>query len=145
MAHDQQSIDRTKEDCRHHEKVHRGDPVSVVTKERLPPLRRRALLRAIYLATLVWPISMPSGAFFQELIGQLVLPRPQMTNAKNSSDMTASHLRLRRISGPSFRSIEILPRSTSGLWRRNGSWRETDKRPDAAKRRASCKRDVAQR
>jgi hypothetical protein len=60
MAHDQQSIDRTKEDCRHHEKVHRGDPVSVVTKERLPSLDGGPLLRAIYLATLVWPTSMPS-------------------------------------------------------------------------------------
>ena len=41
MTHDQQSIDRTKEDCRHHENVHRGDTVSMVTKERLPTLRRR--------------------------------------------------------------------------------------------------------
>ena len=42
MAHDQQAVERTKGDCRHHEKVHRGDTVSVVTKERLPALRRRA-------------------------------------------------------------------------------------------------------
>src|SRR5690242_2901030 len=41
MAHDQQAVERTKGDCRHHEKVHRGDAVSMVTKERLPALRRR--------------------------------------------------------------------------------------------------------
>src|SRR6478735_9987062 len=41
VAHDQQSIDRTKEDCRHHEKVHRRDTVSMVAKESPPSLRRR--------------------------------------------------------------------------------------------------------
>src|SRR4051795_13528487 len=41
MAHDQQAVERTKGDCRHHEKIHRGDTVSVVTNERLPALRRR--------------------------------------------------------------------------------------------------------
>jgi hypothetical protein len=60
MAHDQQAIEQPERDCRHHEEVHRRDPVSMVAKERLPSLRRRAPLRAIYLATLVWPTSMPS-------------------------------------------------------------------------------------
>jgi hypothetical protein len=42
MAHNQQSIEQPERDCRHHEKVHRGDPISVFTKESLPSLRRRA-------------------------------------------------------------------------------------------------------
>src|SRR4029078_13272505 len=41
MANDQQPIEKSERDCRHHEKVHRRDTVSVVTKERLPILRRR--------------------------------------------------------------------------------------------------------
>jgi hypothetical protein len=60
MANDQQSIEQPERDRRHQEKVHRSDPVGMVTKERLPSLRGRSLLRAIYLATLVWPTSMPS-------------------------------------------------------------------------------------
>jgi hypothetical protein len=60
VAHDQQSIEQPERDCRHDEEVHRGNAISVVAKERLPSLRGGPLLRAIYLATLVWPTSMPS-------------------------------------------------------------------------------------
>jgi hypothetical protein len=42
MAHDQQSIEQPERDRRYHEKVHRSDPVSMVTKERLPSLRGRS-------------------------------------------------------------------------------------------------------
>jgi hypothetical protein len=51
MAHGQQSIEQPERDCRHHEKVHRGDAISMVAKEtrlvgRLPTpeLRRQGLL-----------------------------------------------------------------------------------------------------
>ena len=60
MAHDQQPIEQPERDGRHHEKVHRRDAVSMVAKERLPSREEGRLLRAIYLATLVWPTSMPS-------------------------------------------------------------------------------------
>src|ERR1700686_4992878 len=39
MTHNQQAIEQPKRDCRHHEQVHRGNPISMVTKER-PPSRR---------------------------------------------------------------------------------------------------------
>src|ERR1700745_3194768 len=42
MAHDQQSVEQPERDRGHHEKVDRGDPVSMVTKERLPTLRGRS-------------------------------------------------------------------------------------------------------
>src|SRR6202051_3289137 len=35
MTHDQQAIEQPKRDCRHHEQVHRGNPISMVTKERI--------------------------------------------------------------------------------------------------------------
>src|ERR1700694_795676 len=35
----QQAIERPERDCRHHEQVHRGNPISMVTKERPPSLR----------------------------------------------------------------------------------------------------------
>src|SRR3982074_372323 len=60
MTHNQQAIEQPERDCRHHEQVHRGNPISMVTKERPPSLRGRNPLRTIYLATLVWPTSMPS-------------------------------------------------------------------------------------
>jgi hypothetical protein len=41
MAHDQQSIEQPERDRRNHEKVHRGDAVSMVAKEGLPSLRGR--------------------------------------------------------------------------------------------------------
>jgi hypothetical protein len=41
VARDQQPIEQSERDCRHHERVHRDDTVSMVTKERPPTLRRR--------------------------------------------------------------------------------------------------------
>src|SRR4249920_2694033 len=41
MTHNQQTIEQPERDCRHHEQVHRGDAISMVTKERPPSLRRR--------------------------------------------------------------------------------------------------------
>src|SRR3979490_342636 len=41
MTHDQQAIEQPKRDCRHHEQVHRGNPISMVTKEPPPSLRGR--------------------------------------------------------------------------------------------------------
>src|ERR1700680_1203374 len=41
MTHDQQAIEQLERDCRHHEQVHRGNPISMVTKERPPSLRGR--------------------------------------------------------------------------------------------------------
>ena len=41
MSHNQQAIEQPERDCRHHEQVHRGDPVSMITKERFPSLRGR--------------------------------------------------------------------------------------------------------
>src|SRR5882672_5138736 len=38
MTYNQQAIEQPKRDCRHHEQVHRGDPVSMLTKERPPAL-----------------------------------------------------------------------------------------------------------
>src|SRR5258708_37200996 len=61
VPHNQQAVEQTKRDCRHDEQIHRGDAVSMIMKERLPTLRDGGpLLLAIYLATLVCPISMPS-------------------------------------------------------------------------------------
>src|ERR1039457_5257847 len=60
VPHDQQAIEQTKRDCRHDEQIHRRDAVGMIMKKRLPPLRWRPLRLAIYLATLVCPISMPS-------------------------------------------------------------------------------------
>src|SRR5258705_647153 len=59
MAHDQQTIEQPERDCRHDEEVHWDNASRMVAKERLPSLRGRAPPR-LYLATLVWPISMPS-------------------------------------------------------------------------------------
>jgi hypothetical protein len=60
MTHNQQAIEQPERHCRHHEQVHRGDPISMVTKDVLHPCEGGTLLRTIYLATLVWPTSMPS-------------------------------------------------------------------------------------
>ena len=60
MAYDQQTIEQSERDCRHDEEIHCDNATRMVAKERLPSLRRRPLLRAIYLATLAWPISTPS-------------------------------------------------------------------------------------
>ena len=61
MTHSQQTIEQPERDCRHHEQVHRGDAISMVTKERPPhPCDGGPLLRTIYLATLVCPTSIPS-------------------------------------------------------------------------------------
>src|SRR6202521_404027 len=42
VPHDQQSIEQRKRDCRHDEKVHRGDAVGMIMEECLPSLGRRA-------------------------------------------------------------------------------------------------------
>src|ERR1700692_1248393 len=34
VTHDQQAVEQPERDCRHHEQVHRGNPISMVTKER---------------------------------------------------------------------------------------------------------------
>src|SRR6202163_2157776 len=63
MPHNQHAIEQPERDCRHHEQIHRGNPISMVTKERPPSLRgRNPPPHHIfgYLATLVWPTSMPS-------------------------------------------------------------------------------------
>src|SRR5260221_9186726 len=41
MPHNQQAVEQPERDCRHHEQVHRGNPISMVTKERPPSLRGR--------------------------------------------------------------------------------------------------------
>jgi hypothetical protein len=41
MPHDQQTIEQTERDCRHHEQIHRGDAVGMIAEERLSPLGRR--------------------------------------------------------------------------------------------------------
>src|SRR5882672_10578804 len=41
MTHNQQAIEQPERDCRHHEQVHRRNPISMVTKERPPSLRGR--------------------------------------------------------------------------------------------------------
>src|SRR3977135_3538718 len=60
MPHDQQTIEQTERDCRHDEQIHSGDAVGMIAEERLPPLGRRTLRLAIYLATLVCPIAVSS-------------------------------------------------------------------------------------
>src|SRR6516165_3624026 len=60
VADDQQSIEQSERDCRHDKEVHCDNAIRMVAKERLPSCVGGPLLRAIYLATLVWPISMPS-------------------------------------------------------------------------------------
>src|SRR5258706_3029636 len=41
MPHDQQTIEQTERDCRHHEQIDRGDAVGMIAEERLPSLGRR--------------------------------------------------------------------------------------------------------
>jgi hypothetical protein len=41
MTHNQQAIEQPKRDYRHHERVHRGNPIRMVTKERPPSPRGR--------------------------------------------------------------------------------------------------------
>jgi hypothetical protein len=41
MTHNQQSIEQPERDRGHHEQVHRGNPIGMVTEERPPSLRRR--------------------------------------------------------------------------------------------------------
>src|ERR1700730_15960767 len=41
MPHDQQTIEQTERDCRHHEHIHSGDAVGMIAEERLPSLGRR--------------------------------------------------------------------------------------------------------
>src|ERR1700761_3741830 len=36
MPHNQQAIEQPEGDCRHHEQVHRGNPISMAMKERPP-------------------------------------------------------------------------------------------------------------
>src|ERR1700755_440370 len=60
MPHNQQAVEQTKRDCRHDEHIHRGDAVGMIAKERPPALDGGSLRLAMYLATLVCPISMPS-------------------------------------------------------------------------------------
>jgi hypothetical protein len=60
MPHNQQAIEQPERDCRHHEQVHRGNPISMVRRN--VPAREEPPPHHIfgYLATLVWPTSMPS-------------------------------------------------------------------------------------
>ena len=60
VTYDQQSIEKPKGNGRHYEQIHRRNTIRMIAQERLPTLRRRPLLRTIYLAMLVWPTSMPS-------------------------------------------------------------------------------------
>ena len=60
MPHDQQYIEQPERNCRHHEQVHRGDPISMVTKERSPSLRGRTPPPHHIFGMLVWPTSKPS-------------------------------------------------------------------------------------
>src|SRR6202521_138566 len=41
VPHDQQSIEQATRDCRHDEHIHRSDPISVISEECPPSLRRR--------------------------------------------------------------------------------------------------------
>jgi hypothetical protein len=41
MPHDQQTIEQAERDCRRDEQIHRGDAVSMIEEERLPPSGRR--------------------------------------------------------------------------------------------------------
>jgi hypothetical protein len=41
MPHDQQTIEQAERDCRRDEQTHRGDAVSMIEEERLPPLHGR--------------------------------------------------------------------------------------------------------
>src|SRR3982074_3040880 len=41
MPHDQQPIEQTERNCRHHEQIDRGDAVGMIAEERLPSLGRR--------------------------------------------------------------------------------------------------------
>ena len=41
MPHDQQTIEQTERNCRHHEQIDRGDAVGMIAEERLPSLGRR--------------------------------------------------------------------------------------------------------
>src|ERR1700692_789123 len=38
MPHNQQAVEQTKRDCRHHEQIHRRDAVGMIAKERPPAL-----------------------------------------------------------------------------------------------------------
>src|SRR4030095_328414 len=69
MAHDQQTIEQPERDCRHDEEVHCDNASRMVAKERLPSLRGRALLRAIYLATLLSPIPLASLSSSPGIVG----------------------------------------------------------------------------
>jgi hypothetical protein len=60
VPHDQQSIEQAKRDRRHDEQIHRRDAVGIVMKNVFQPCDGGPRLFTIYLATLVWPISMPS-------------------------------------------------------------------------------------
>jgi hypothetical protein len=41
MTHSQQAIEQPERDCRQYEQIHRGNPISMVPKERPPSLRGR--------------------------------------------------------------------------------------------------------
>jgi len=61
MPQDQQAIQKSERDRWHHEQVHRGDAISMMRRNVFHPWDGGGpLLRAIYLATLVCPTSMPS-------------------------------------------------------------------------------------
>jgi hypothetical protein len=59
VAYDQQIIEQSERDCRHDEEVHCDNAIRMVAEKRLPSLQEGAS-SAPYIATLVWPISMPS-------------------------------------------------------------------------------------
>jgi hypothetical protein len=56
MAHDQQTIEPPERDCRHDERVDCDSAIRMVVNERRPSREGGPLLRAMYLARLVWPM-----------------------------------------------------------------------------------------
>src|SRR6202163_4737909 len=60
MTHDQQAIEQPERDCRHQNRSIAAIPSAWLRRNVLHPCEGGTLLRTIYLATLVWPTSMPS-------------------------------------------------------------------------------------
>ena len=60
MPHNQQAVEQPKRDCRYDEQIHRGDAVGMKRRNVIEPWDGGCLRLAMYLATLVCPISMPS-------------------------------------------------------------------------------------
>jgi hypothetical protein len=60
VAEDDQHIEETEADRRHHEQIHRGDGGGVVAQKGPPALARRSPASHLYFATVDWATSMPS-------------------------------------------------------------------------------------